>query len=208
VVSDTIDLRIASSKLNRAFAFGTTGAHATTPERDIIADSLDIIMPNQKIRELRAIGKAFAESDPDTTRVITDERDWIRGDTLIARFDSLPPADTTQPPIRDLHASGQASAFYQVPGDTAHRTKPGINYVTGRIIRLTFKDNDVETVTVTDQASGVYLTPDTTTRRPAAQRRPVAPPGPTIRRPPEQTGSDPVLSSPRKRGPGVRPRSR
>lgn len=197
VIADTIDLRIANSKLDRAFAFGTTGAQATTPQRDIIADSLDIIMPNQVIRELRAIGKAFAESDPDTTRIITDERDWIRGDTLIARFDSLPPADTTQPPIRDLHASGQASAFYQVAGDSAHRTKPGINYVTGRVIRLTFNDNEVETVTVTDQASGVYLAPDTATKRPTPPRRPVAPANPAIRRPPEESGSDPLRVSER-----------
>jgi len=191
VVSDTIDLRLAKSKLDRAFAFGKTGAQATTPERDIIADSLDIIMPDQRIRELRAIGKAFAESDPDTVKVVTDERDWIRGDTLIARFDSLPPADTTQPPIRDLHASGQASAYYQIAGDSAHRTKPGINYVTGRVIRLTFKEKEVETVTVTDQASGVYLSPDSAAKRPAAPRRPTAPlTNPTIRRPPARSGSD------------------
>jgi hypothetical protein len=182
VVSDTIDLRLTKTKLSRAFAFGSTGAHATTPERDIIADSLDIVMPDQKIRELRAIGKAFAESDPDTMKVLTDERDWIRGDTLIARFDSVAATDTTQPPIRDLHASGEASAFYQIAGDSAHRTKPGINYVSGRVIRLTFKDNEVETVTVTDQASGIYLAPDSAARRPV---RPAVPaPNPAVRRPP------------------------
>jgi hypothetical protein len=69
VVSDTIDLRMAEQQLNRAFAFGPAGARATTRDRDIIADSLDILMPGQKIRELRAVGKAFAESDPDTTKI-------------------------------------------------------------------------------------------------------------------------------------------
>jgi lipopolysaccharide export system protein LptA len=196
VVSDTIDLRITTGKLDRAFAFGTSGARATTPERDIVADSLDIIMPNQQIRELRAIGKAFAESDPDTMKVLTDERDWIRGDTLIARFDSIAATDTTQPPIRDLFASTDASAYYQVAGDSANRTKPGINYVTGRVIRLTFKDNEVETVTVTDQASGVYLAPDTAAARRPATRRPAAPPvNPAVRRPPGP--SMPFRPSPR-----------
>ncbi len=185
VVADTIDLRVTNSKLDRAFAFGTSGARATTPERDVIADSLDIIMPNQKIRELRAIGKAYAESDPDTMKVITDERDWIRGDTLIARFDSIAKTDTTQPPVKDLHASGEASAFYQIPGDSAHRSKPGINYVTGRVIRLTFKENAVETVTVTDQASGIYLAPDSTARLPAGAKKPGPPvTTPPVRRPP------------------------
>lgn len=181
VVSDTIDLRLEERKLNRAFAFGPSGARATNPERDIVADSLDIIMPGQKIRELRAVGKAFAESDPDTLKIKSVERDWIRGDTLIALFDSLAPADTSQPDVRELFASGQASAYYQVAD--SNRAKPGINYVTGRIIRLVFKDKEVETVTVTDQVSGVYLTPlaaDSAARRAPGTR----PPDSTTRRPP------------------------
>src|SRR5690606_25820191 len=44
LVADTIDLRVAEGQLERAIAFGTTGAHATTAERDVIADSLDVIM--------------------------------------------------------------------------------------------------------------------------------------------------------------------
>jgi lipopolysaccharide export system protein LptA len=182
VVSDTIDMRLTDRKLSRAFAFGPSGARATTSDRDIVADSLDIVMPDQRIRELRAIGKAFAESDPDTTRIRSDERDWIRGDTLIARFDSLAPADTSKPQIRDLFAAGQASAYYQVAADSSNRSKPGINYVTGRVIRLAFKEREVETVTVTDQASGVYLAPlpaDSTARPPGAR-----PPGNPPRRPP------------------------
>lgn len=188
LVSDTIDMRLSNRKLNRAFAFGPNGAHATTPERDIVADSLDIVMPDQRIRELRAIGKAFAESDPDTIRIRTDERDWIRGDTLIARFDSLAATDTTQPAVRDLYAAGEASAFYQVASDSANRANPGINYVTGRVIRLVFEDGDVKTVTVTDQASGVYLLPttDSTARRPTTSRPPGTPSAaaPGERRPP------------------------
>ena len=187
VVSDTIDLRISNQKLNRAFAFGPSGARATTADRDVIADSLDILMPGQVIRELRAVGKAYAESDPDTLKVKTDERDWMRGDTLIALFDSAAATDTAQPPVRELFASGAASAYYQLPADSANRAKPGINYVTGRIIRLAFKDGEVDAVTVTDQATGVYLAPlaaDSAARRPGATRPPgtAAPP----RRPPSE----------------------
>ena len=196
VVSDTIDLRISNRELNRAFAFGPSGARATTPERDVVADSMDIVMPNQRIRELHAIGKAFAESDPDTVKVKTVDRDWIRGDTLIARFDSVAQSDTAQPPIKDLFASGNASAYYQMMADSADRSRPGINYVTGRVIRLTFKEREVETVTVTDQASGIYLTPvaaDSAARRPPASRPPAnaAPP----RRPPsEHRGQTPIAN--------------
>ena len=187
IISDTLDMRLANRKLTRAFAFGSAGARATTKAQDIIADSLDVIMPDQKIRELHAVGKAFAESEPDTIRVRTDERDWIRGDTLIAQFDSLAAADTTTPPIRELFASGDASAYYQVAGDSANRARPGINYVTGRLIRIAFKERAVETVTVTDQASGVYLVPaaaDSAARRPGIARPPAGVTVPAPRRPP------------------------
>jgi lipopolysaccharide export system protein LptA len=188
LASDTIDLRVKSNKLERAFAFGPAGATATTPGRTVIADSLDVLMPDQRVREMRAIGKAYVESDPDSTKIKSDERDWLRGDTVIATFDSLAANDTTsRPPMRTVIATGKASALYQVPpqrGDTTKARpapgKPGINYTRGRIIRLDFAKGEVETVTVTDKASGVYLEPgaDSTSVRRAPIR--AAPP----RRPP------------------------
>jgi lipopolysaccharide export system protein LptA len=188
LTADTIDLRMETNRLQRAFAFGNTGAYAITPGRDVIADSMDIIMPGQRIRELRAIGKAYAESDPDSLRIVSDERDWIRGDTLIALFDSAAAGDTTQPRLLELFASGEASAYYQIAPDSGDRSRPGVNYVTGRVLRLEFADGEVESVTVTDQVSGVYLAPlppgatgGTGTNRPPGTPPPIrpqtAPPG-------------------------------
>jgi hypothetical protein len=187
--ADTIDLRVAERELQRAFAFGTTGARATTPQRDLLADSLDILMPDQRLREIRAIGKAYAESDPDSMKVRSNERDWMRGDTVLAFFDTLPPADTTsQPELRELAASGQASALYQVPSERGDLARPGINYVRGRVIRLFFVEGEVDRVTVVDSASGVYLEPanDTAAVRPAPAPapRPPVPPAPPVIRPP------------------------
>jgi hypothetical protein len=185
--ADTIDLRTRDRRLQRAFAFGTTGAYATTPDRDILADSLDIVMPDQRIRELRAIGKAYAESDPDTLKIRTEERDWMRGDTVIARFDSVARGDSTRPRLIDLFAAGEASAYYQVAADSVDRSRPGINYITGRVIRLGFQNGEVETVSVTDQVSGVYLTPlpgDSGAARPDQTRRPLPSLPAPIRRPP------------------------
>ncbi len=183
MTSDTIDLRVAGSKLSRAFAFGPTGATAVTPERTIVADSLDIVMPNQRIRELRAIGKAYAESDPpDTMKVKSGERDWLRGDTIVAQFDSIPPSDTTsRPQVRDIVASGQASSFYQMPVEKGDPAKPGINYARGRVIHVEFAKGEVSTVTVQDKAAGLYLVPDTSSAsrgrgRPATPAPPRKPP--------------------------------
>jgi hypothetical protein len=80
--------------------------------------------------------------------------------------------------MRRVLATGQASAFYQVPperGDTARGrpapARPGISYTRGRVIVLDFEKGEVATVTVTDQASGVYLEPAADSA--AARRAPV-----------------------------------
>jgi hypothetical protein len=189
--ADNIDLRVDRQKLQRAFAFGR--AHATTPERDIYADSLHVIMPNQRIREFFAVGAAHAESDPDSSKIISEERDWLRGDTIHAVFDSLPAGDTTSnPKVRRLEASGNARSYYQVPStDSTQRARPAINYVMGRLIEVEFANDEAQVVKVVDQASGVYLEPaapgDTTRanarsiQRPPPTRRP---PGPASRRGP------------------------
>jgi hypothetical protein len=187
--ADTIDLRMRTNKLQRAFAFGTGGAAATSAERNIFADSLDVLMPDQHLRELHAIRNAFAESDPDTLRIQTRERDWLRGDTILAHFDTLAAGDTTtRPRIHDLVASGSASSYYQVPNNQGDKSRPGVNYVRGRQILVDFADREVQTVTVVDQASGIYLEPRLDTlpakpgpkpRRPAAKRPGTRPAPPT-----------------------------
>jgi hypothetical protein len=182
--ADTIDLRVHEQKLQRAYAFGGR-AHATTPERDIFADSLEVIMPNQRIREFFAVGNAYAESDPDTNKIVSDERDWLRGDTIHAVFDSLPPTDTTsRPDVRRLVSSGNASSYFQVPpSDTALKGTPAINYVRGRLIEVEFANKEAEIVRVVDQATGVYVEPTSaadSTRASSRGTRVASPP----RRPP------------------------
>jgi hypothetical protein len=184
LVADTIDLRVSSNRLQHAFAFGRTGATATTPERTVLADSLDILMPGQRLRELHAVGKAYVESDPDTTKVKSDERDWLRGDTIIAHFDSAATKDTTsRPQMRDVTATGQASSFYQSP-NKADKKRPSLSYNRGRVIHLDFAKGEVETVTVVDKSSGLYLEPSNDTTTTIRGRRGGPPPIVPPRRPP------------------------
>ncbi|MEP7381938.1 MAG: LptA/OstA family protein [Gemmatimonadota bacterium] len=157
LASDTIDLRVKGNQLQRAYAFGPGAASAVSKERTIIADSLDVRMPGQKLREMYAVRNAYAETDPDSTKIKSTERDWLRGDTIVARFDSIPAADTsTRPRIRDLLASGSASSFYQVANNKGE-DRPGMNYVRGREIVVDFSSQVVQTVTVVDSAAGIFL---------------------------------------------------
>ena len=185
LVADTVDLRITSNQIQRVIAFGRKSrARALSPEREVTADSIDAVMPDQRLREVRAIGKAYANSIPDTSKIISTERDWMRGDSVIAEFDSISPGDTTtKPKAKRIQATGNASSFYQLAGSGGAKAQPNLNYVRGRIITVAFVDQAVNTVNVVDQATGVYLEPSgtpargtTTVARPPGQ--PVAPPPP------------------------------
>jgi hypothetical protein len=207
LTADTLDLRIRNDLLEQAFAFGTRRARAVSTAQDMTADSIEILMPGQRIREVRASGTAFAQSEPDTTKITSTERDWIRGDTIIAMFDSIAAADTTtKPRIRELRSLVAASSYYQIPPDDTTQSCPKINYSRGDRIIVVFDSQTVQRVSVQDSvnADGVYLEclppgADTTARAvgspsPGAPRnqpppapnptRPVVPP-PSIARLPE-----------------------
>jgi len=161
LVADTIDLRIQNNQLQRAIAWGKGRARAVSPEREIVADSIDAIMPGQRVREVRALRNAYAESNPDSG-VVSTQRDWMRGDTIVARFDTLVGTDTAnRPRIREIVAEGNARSFYQMKNSKGLQTQPTVNYVRGRIIDIIFEDRKVSTVTVTEKATGVLIEPAT-----------------------------------------------
>lgn len=170
LLADSVDLRVSDNQLQRVMAWGRESrARAISPEQQVIADSIDAQMPRQRLREVRAIGNAYANSTPDTSRIISTERDWMRGDQVIAEFDSVAAGDTTtRPQAKRIVATGNASSFHQLAGSTPGRGLPNLNYVRGRIITVAFADRAVSTVNVTDQASGVYLEPSTTAGTQAA----------------------------------------
>ena len=185
LTADTLDLRLTDRKMDRVYAWGRSRARAVSPEYDIIADSLDVRMPGQRVREVFAVRDAFAQSTPDSTRVRSTEKDWLRGDTIIAHFDTASAKkDTTRRPrIRDLLAHGNARSYYQVATREGRNRPPSINYVRGRIITVTFQDQEVDRVDITDQAGGVYLeAPQAVADSALATPRDTVPPA--ARRPP------------------------
>lgn len=160
LAADTIDLRLVDQQLSRAFAWGRSRAHAHATDRDIVADSIDVRMPGQLLRELRALRRAEASSRTDSTKFVSRENDWLKGDTIVATFDSVRAAgdSTAKPEIRTILAIGSASSFYQVPSSQGAKAAPNLNYVRGKAITVAFgADRAVGTVTVREQATGVYL---------------------------------------------------
>jgi hypothetical protein len=179
LISDTIDLRLIDGKLNRAYAWGPKRAHAITTDRDDLADSIDAMLPGQVLRQVRSIRKAYAQSIPDTARIKhSHEKDWMKGDTIYAYFDSThvdsappkpvahagsAPGDSTedepQPDVKAVVGLVDAQAFYQMPPKDKCADRPALNYTRGHKITINMENKEVKTVFVVDSAQGVYLEP-------------------------------------------------
>jgi hypothetical protein len=160
LASDSIDLRLSEQKLSRAYAWGRSRARAHTSDRDILADSIDVDMPGQLLHELRALRGARASSRTDSTKFVSKEDDWLRGDTIVASFDSVRAAgdSVAKTVVRSILAAGTASSFYQVASAQGAKAGPNLNYVKGKAITVAFgADRAVSTVEVREKASGIYL---------------------------------------------------
>jgi lipopolysaccharide export system protein LptA len=157
LTSDTLDLRFLEQQIERIHAWGGRAVANATAQR-IESDSMDIRMPGQTLEELFAVGKAEARSSVDTTRVVSAERDWIAGDTVHARFETV--TDSTGAGgsrMKEVTALGNARSFYQVPPAGGVRGVPNLSYSRGRVITVLFEAGEMSTVSVIDQASGIYL---------------------------------------------------
>jgi hypothetical protein len=106
----------------------------------------------------------------------------MRGDVIVAEFDTVALADTSSKPVpKRIVATGHASSYYQVPGESRVKTIPNINYVRGKAITVVFENREVRTVDVVEQAYGVYVEPAPASPTPT---QPSATPPRTIRRTP------------------------
>jgi hypothetical protein len=167
--SDTLDLALDSGKIQRAEAWGRRHRpDAVSGSYTVVADSLDILMPGQVMREMWGYGNGRATNRPDST---VTEDDWMVGDTLHAEFAR---ADSTAADsgrgraqeLRRLTSHGKARALYHIVDDAHKDLPPGINYNRGTRIAIAMRKGKVATVDVVGLSDGVYLEP--APRRPAA----------------------------------------
>lgn len=220
LVSDTLDFRIEQDLVQAAFAWGKNRrAEAVSETQRIQADSITIIMPQQRLQRVIAQGDAYSEAEPDTLRFRTTEKDWLRGDTIVGRFDTTDAAtdsitvdtmvvdtaaaprtpagrDTAATQIRELISVGGARSYHHLPPQDSTLRCPAISYLRGDSIRVTFDSGEVRTVRVTGamSAPGIYAEPDSSCGRPAA-----AAPGPVpggVESPPADTSRSRPASPP------------
>ncbi|HYW32438.1 MAG TPA: hypothetical protein VE869_13080 [Gemmatimonas sp.] len=177
MTSEKIDLRLIDQKIDQAFASGQGRSTVTTPQQDLAADSIAIFLPAQRVSEVRAIGAAVTTGVPDTTKIKSDDRDVLRGDTVIARFDTARVAGDTvrRTNIRQIQALGNASSFFQIASKRGPTAPPDANYLRAKTIVIAFDSGVVRTVAADSSATGFFIQADSLVDTAAAP--PAARPG-------------------------------
>jgi len=183
--ADTIDLRVATQKLERAYAWGRSRAHANSKEQKITADSIDVMMPGQVLRTMYAVGNALAESIPDSAKLVSKKLDYLQGQTIVAQFDTLAKGDTaSQPSIRQIFAMGipgtRAKTYYQaVRASQAKTDEANVNYALADSITVRFRQKKVFDVRMRGNVEGFYIeavTDTSKTKKDSTAAKPAATP--------------------------------
>ena len=157
MTSDTLDMAVDSGLIQRAQAWGTDRRGRAVSGLNIVtADSLDIQMPGQVMRQVWAYRSARAESKGDTTWT---ESDWLSGDSLKATFVEADSAGHRRSTIDDVIAFGTARAFYHTANQRDSTGVMGINYSRGDKINIAMQNGKVHTVDIVGKVDGVYLEP-------------------------------------------------
>ncbi|MGH7627960.1 MAG: hypothetical protein ACREOF_00915, partial [Gemmatimonadales bacterium] len=169
LVGDTIALDVNRREVDLTLAWGDSlRAHAVSPRREIRADSLALESPGGELTEARAFGRAWLGGEADSA---STERDWLAGDTVVARFAPRDSADTSGAVLIRLEATGAARSFTVEPQE-ARPTQPTINYARGDAIVVTMKSDgseEVDEVRIRGQVDGVQIEPGA---EPAAEAGP------------------------------------
>ena len=87
LTADTIAIDLKARKIERTLAWGaTTRPYAVSIAYAMRADSLALDSPGQLLRQVRGYRKAWLGGTVDSA---TKDRDWMRGDTVIAQLHAV-----------------------------------------------------------------------------------------------------------------------
>jgi hypothetical protein len=175
LTADTITLDLKNRKLQRTLAWGkTTRPYALSTTYAMRADSMVLDSPGQLLKEVRGYGKAWLGGTVDSA---TKDRDWMRGDTVIARFASADSAGRKRAVLSRIEARAGAQSYHLDRNAKAPR-RPSINYARGDEITVTMKRapaEGVDRVDIRGKVDGIQLEAGSdSTAAPADSTRPRA----------------------------------
>jgi hypothetical protein len=159
LVADTIGLDLNNRKLEQTLAWGdSTRAFASSPSYAMRADSLALDTPAQQLKEVRGFGTAWLGGTVDSA---SKQRDWMRGDTVVAQFVQRDSAGVKRSALSRIVAR-KAAQSYHIDPSQKHPERPSINYARGDVIVMTMKQGvrtGVDRVDIRGQVDGIQLEP-------------------------------------------------
>ena len=136
LVADTIGLDINNRKLEQTLAWGDSiRPNANSPAYAMRADSLALDTPGQQLKEVRGFGTAWLGGTIDAR---SKQRDWMRGDTVVAQFVQRDSAGTQHAALSRIVARKGAQSYHLDPSPR-YPDRPSINYARGDVIVMTMK---------------------------------------------------------------------
>jgi hypothetical protein len=170
LTADTIAIDLTNRKLERTRAWGKqTRPYAVSTSYAMRADSLALDSPAQLLKEVRGFGKAWLGG---TTDSVTKDRDWMRGDTVIASFTPTDSAGRKRAQLSRIEARVGAQS-YHLERNAKMPSRPSINYARGDVITVTMRApgkttgaKGVDRVDIRGKVDGIQLeaSSDTTAR--------------------------------------------
>jgi hypothetical protein len=157
LTADTIAIDLKTRKIERTLAWGaTTRPYAVSTSYAMRADSLALDSPGQLLKEVRGYRKAWLGGAMDSA---TKERDWMKGDTVIAHFTPSDSAGRKRAVLSRIEARAAAQSYHLDKNAKSPR-RPSINYARGDAIVVTMKntaDGGVERVDIHGKVDGIQL---------------------------------------------------
>ncbi|MBA3521980.1 MAG: hypothetical protein H0T90_05695 [Gemmatimonadales bacterium] len=157
LVADTVALDLENRKLQRTFAWGDSiRPFASSPAYAMRADSLALDTPGQRLQEVRGFGKAWLGGTIDSA---ANDRDWMQGDTVVARFGAADSAGKSRALLSRIEAHGAAQSYHLEPNSRFPK-RPSINYARGETIVVTMKpgtERGVDRVDIRGKVDGIQL---------------------------------------------------
>jgi hypothetical protein len=160
LTADTIVVDLKNRKLETTLAWGkTTRPYAVSTTYAMRADSLALDSPGQVLREVRGYGKAWLGGTVDSA---TKDRDWMRGDTVVASFTPSDSAGRKRSVLSRIDARAGAQSYHLEKNPKAPR-RPSINYARGDAITVTMKapaagvTSGVDRVDIRGKVDGIQL---------------------------------------------------
>jgi hypothetical protein len=157
LVADTIGLDLNNRKLDQTLAWGDSiRPYAVSPLYAMRADSLALDTPGQRLKEVRGFGASWLGGTIDSA---SKQRDWIRGDTVVASFVQRDSAGTSRSALNRIVARKGAQSYHVDP-NMRYPDRPSINYARGDVIVMTMKHGvrtGVDRVDIRGQVDGIQL---------------------------------------------------